>query len=34
MPHKLNRKDKIKSLMDFYGYSKQEAKEMLEDMGE
>jgi hypothetical protein len=34
MSHKLSRKDKIKSLMDFYGYTKQEAKGMLEDMGE
>ena len=30
----MNRKDKIKSLMDFYGYTKQEAKSMLVDMGE
>ena len=30
----MNRKEKIKSLMDFYGYTKKEAKGMLIDMGE
>jgi len=30
----MNRNQKIKSLMDFFGYTKQEAKEALEDMGE
>lgn len=34
MAHKSSRKDKIKALMDFYGYTKKEADMLLKDMGE